>query len=520
VLRAPRIGGHGGRRLLTGVAIVASLIVTAPGVAQAAWNAPASVRGYAKAVSVPQGNTPLGTVNGRDVAVSWAVSRFPDNTPVAGYTVRRFNASTGVPQTILASCTGTIAALTCTEFGIAPGTWKYAVTPKHALWTGAESVQSATVTVGSPSLTLSTTTLSALPTTSGGSIANFLDGETVIYRLDNAVTGTVLAGSITPSPVPVGGSATVSVTVPVGTLLGAHTVFAVGSLGSTASAGITVVDTTPPVVSAAVINKTLGDRPGFVKQGGTYFIYANASDAAGSTGTHVVSTVTANVVNVTTGQTTVAMTTAGGPFTVGGVSYSYRSASMTATNPITAGPKSFTVTATDVSGNTGGFTGSVTVDNTVPTATDVQTTNKAAGIVGRAEIGDSITYTFSEAIDPNSILSGWTGSASLVTLHLNNIAGGDTVTVFNAANTLQLNLGNADLARPGYTGADVTFSNSTMTMSGNTITIVLGTASGATNTAGNADTMVWSPSTAATDLAGNACTATIATESGILDKEF
>ena len=80
--------------------------------------------------------------------------------------------------------------------------------------------------------------MSALPTTSGGSIANFLDGETVIYRLDNATTGTVLAGSITPSPVPVGGSATVSVTIPAGTSLGAHTVFAVGSLGSTASAAI------------------------------------------------------------------------------------------------------------------------------------------------------------------------------------------------------------------------------------------------------------------------------------------
>ena len=49
----------------------------------------------------------------------------------------------------------------------------------------------------------------------------------------------MLAGSITPSPVPVGGSATVSVTIPAGTSLGAHTVFAVGSLGSTASAAIT-----------------------------------------------------------------------------------------------------------------------------------------------------------------------------------------------------------------------------------------------------------------------------------------
>ena len=42
------------------------------------------------------------------------------------------------------------------------------------------------------------------------------------------------------------------------TSLGAHSVFAVGSLGSTASAAFTVIDNTAPVVSAAVINKTVG----------------------------------------------------------------------------------------------------------------------------------------------------------------------------------------------------------------------------------------------------------------------
>ncbi len=506
--------------MLTGVAIVASLVVAMPGIAQAAWTATASApKGYAKAVSVPTGNTPTTSVNGRDVTVSWAVARFPNTTPVAGYTVRRFNSSTGVPQTVLASCTGTIATLTCTEFGVAPGTWKYAVTPKQALWTGPESAQSATATVGSPSITLTTTTMSALPTTSAGSIANFLDGETVTYHLDSA-GGAVLTGSITPSPVPVGGSATVSVTLPAGTLLGAHSVFAVGSLGSTASAAVTVVDTTPPVVSGAVIAKTAGGTPGYVKQGGTYYIYANANDTAGTTGTHVVSAVTANVTNITTGSTAVALTTTGGPWTVGGVSYAYRSASLTATNPQIAGAKSFTVTATDGAGNTStAFSGSVVVDNTVPTAMDVQTANHGATI-GRAESGDTITYTFSEAIDPSSILSAWTGSATLVTLHLNNVGGGDTVTIFDSANTTQLNLGIVGLGRAGYTSSDRIFTGSTMTMSGSTITIVLGTASGAVTTVGNTSSMVWTPSTAATDLAGNACTATAVTQTGAAKKQF
>ena len=222
MLRARKTRGGGATRIIAGVVIVVSLVVAGPGVAQAAWiGAAPTGTGYATADSIPQGNTPSGSVNGRDVTVSWTVTRFPsNNAPVAGYTVQRFDTS-NVAQTVLASCTGTIALLTCTEFGVPPGTWKYAVTPKQSLWTGAQSVKSANVSVGSPTLTLTTTTMGTLPTTSGGSIANFLDGETVTYHLDSA-GGTVLAGSIMPSPVPVGGSAIVSVTVPAGTALGAH----------------------------------------------------------------------------------------------------------------------------------------------------------------------------------------------------------------------------------------------------------------------------------------------------------
>ena len=31
---------------------------------------------------------------------------------------------------------------------------------------------------------------------------SFIDGQTVTFRLDNSTSGTVLTGSITPSPVP------------------------------------------------------------------------------------------------------------------------------------------------------------------------------------------------------------------------------------------------------------------------------------------------------------------------------
>jgi hypothetical protein len=58
-----------------------------------------------------------------------------------------------------------------------------------------------------------------------------------------------------------------------------------------------------------------------------------------------------------------------------------------------------------------------------------------------------------------------------------------------------------------------------MSMSGNTVSIVLGTASGTTNTQANT-TLVWTPSTAAFDWSGNLNTATAATESGAADPDF
>ena len=176
-----------------------------------------------------------------------------------------------------------------------------------------------------------------------------------------------------------------------------------------------------------------------MKQGGTYFIYADANDAAGTTGTHVVTTVTANVANVTTGMTAVPLVA--GSFTVGGVTYGYRSASITATRRSALDSKTYTVTATDASGNTGTLSGSVTVDNTVPTASDIETANHGQQ-TRQAQATDTITYTFNELIDPNSIFGGWDGTSMLVTLRLNDGGGGnDTITIFNSANTTQLPFG-------------------------------------------------------------------------------
>jgi hypothetical protein len=502
------------RAHVLGLLLVVAVAATPPGAAWAGWTSSGSGSGAAKAQVMPTGNTPTVSVSNRDVTVSWTASALPGGAAVSGYTVKRYDASTNVLQTIGAGCTGTIAGLTCTETSVPPGSWRYTVTPVKQSWVGGESAKSATVTVDAPSLTFSSSTnINTLPRALSGSVASYLGGETLTFRLDNPTSGTVLAGSSVPSPIPGGGSANITVTIPVGTANGSHTVYAVGSGGSTASASI-IVDSVAPSVTAAAIAKTQGGTAGFVKQGGAYYVYANVTD--GGSG---VATVTANVATVTTGQTAVALTA--GSYTAGGVSYGYRSAQLSAGNPLTAGAKAFTVTAADAAGNSGtqgGF--SVTVDNTAPTASDVQTTNVGGSQTGRADTGDTITFTYSETMDPSSILSGWTGGSTTVTLRLINGGGGnDSVQIWDSANTTQLPLGSVNLGGTGYVTASVDFTGSTMTQSGAAITITLGTPSGA-RTRGAAAQMTWTPSTTATDRAANACSATAVNESGGNDRNF
>jgi hypothetical protein len=179
-------------------------------------------------------------VSNRSVTVSWSASTMPGGGAVSGYAVKRYDTN-GNAQTIGSGCSGTVAALTCTETAVPAGTWRYTVTPLKNNWVGTESSQSSNVTVASPSLSFSSsTTLTSLPTTLNGTIAAFVGGQTVTFRLDNPTTGTVLSGTLTPSPVPSGGGASVTVTVPAGTSNGSHTVYVVGSSGDQASASITV----------------------------------------------------------------------------------------------------------------------------------------------------------------------------------------------------------------------------------------------------------------------------------------
>jgi hypothetical protein len=293
-----------------------------------------------------------------------------------------------------------------------------------------------------------------------------------------------------------------------------------GSTGNAGNEFVAASDWVAPTASASVIGKSQGGVPGYIRQGGSYYVYASVGDSgAPASG---IATVTANASAVTTGQSATALTA--GSFTIGGGSYNYRSASLTANASLAAGAYSYSLTSKDGGANSrtqGDFP--VIVDNTAPTASDIQTTNKTGNTAGRPEIGDSITYTFSEPIDPQSILANWTGASTAAVVRITN-GTGDPLTVYNATNTAQLPLGSVSLGRSDYVSASATFgatgTASTMVQSGNAITVTLGTASSGPGTASTNGTMSWTPSASAYDRAGNAETTIARSETGAADREF
>ncbi len=127
------------------------------------------------------------------------------------------------------------------------------------------------------------------------------------------------------------------------------------------------IDRTAPSVTASVIASTAGTAPvGFVRQATGYNVYADVSDANG------ISSVIANVSSVTTGQAAAALTTCVTACTVGGHTYLYKSATLTASNPLTEGSKAYTVSASDVVSNASSPAGfAVVVDNTAPSTSTV-----------------------------------------------------------------------------------------------------------------------------------------------------
>jgi hypothetical protein len=133
---------------VTGISLAVALALGRAAPASAAWSGSGSGSGAGAAAVMPTGSAPHGTVSGTSVTVSWSVATLSSGTAVAGYVVSRYNASTGAPATVGAGCSGVVTTTSCTELDVTAGSWVYTDKPVEVNWSGGQSADSASVTVG------------------------------------------------------------------------------------------------------------------------------------------------------------------------------------------------------------------------------------------------------------------------------------------------------------------------------------------------------------------------------------
>ena len=170
---------------------------------------------------------------------------------------------------------------------------------------------------------------------------------------------------------------------------------------------------------------------------------------------------------------------------------------------------------------------SVTIDNAVLRAQDVQAVNSGAS--GRINAGDQVVLTFSTLVNPTTIKAGWTGASTPVTVTLKDKGISGTGTGSDRMET-DANLGYVAFVQDYVkNNKSTTLTGSTMTATTATVagvqvtvvTITLGTPdSSSIRTAGTLGAMKWFPSAAARTPGGLACSTAAATESGANDKDL
>ncbi|GAA4286376.1 Ig-like domain-containing protein [Georgenia daeguensis] len=173
------------------------------------------------------------------------------------------------------------------------------------------------------------------------------------------------------------------------------------------------------------------------------------------------------------------------------------------------------------------------VDNLPLRGLDVQTAN-GGPLAGRPDAGDTLTLTYSQQVNLNTVSPGWTGEPLAVTLRLRD---GKLLGLGNTGDTLDVqrtgsvvNLGsvvlNGDYLQKNTATAAATMSATAVTVNGATRTVITVTLTAAPSSNGQLRTvttgsaMVWTPSAAVQSLAGVASSTAPVTESGALDREF
>lgn len=232
-------------RLLVTLAVVLLASLVAAGTASAWWGSTAVGAAQATTAAVPTPAAPSATLAARSVTLTWAPVTLPDGVDASSYSVRRTTAGGSVT---VAACTG--STTTCVDTAVPIGVATYRVTASYRTWTSAEG-PATTVNVGGPVLTL-TSSASTLPATLTGTLSGAVAGSSLSFRLDDPAAGTLLAA--TPTTVAAGASTAVSVTLPVGTSGGAHTVYAVAGTDVTGTS-VTVTASGSPTALTWVSNR-------------------------------------------------------------------------------------------------------------------------------------------------------------------------------------------------------------------------------------------------------------------------
>jgi peptidoglycan/xylan/chitin deacetylase (PgdA/CDA1 family) len=171
------------------------------------------------------------------------------------------------------------------------------------------------------------------------------------------------------------------------------------------------------------------------------------------------------------------------------------------TTGLSDGQHSLTARATDDKGrSTTSSPLGINVLNTAPKAASIATAN-GGNAAGKVQTGDSITFNYTQNIDPKSVLSGWSGSSTPVQVQLSGKKTTTTLSVTSGTTTLPL--GSVDLGGVYLNSASVTW-NATMVQTGTSIKITLGSiASGTISaTAVKGGTVVWTPSSGGKGLGG------------------
>lgn len=196
------------------------------------WTGATSTASTAISVAAPAMSLSPGTVTSLPGTTTATLTGFAASDTV---TFRLDSASGTVLTTSPATTTTSAAGEASATVTIPSGTSSGAHTI-YATGAGELSATAAlTVTLPTPTVTLTATTFATLPGTTTATVAAFGASEAITFRLD-AASGTSI-GTATASAA---GAGSGSITIPAGTTSGAHTVYAVGAAGSSATRAITV----------------------------------------------------------------------------------------------------------------------------------------------------------------------------------------------------------------------------------------------------------------------------------------